>query len=464
MKDTPMQELELPPAVIQDETQVETPNSIETPENQTPSSPLPTANKVRPKSTVSSSTEKVLHFLSGHSNTPKPTASRNTNDKRTRHMSLVSEHDASSPSILQSKFLSSLNHQRKQQQRQQQTLSSPSPNTSASTPHPAKKTQPKRNVRLSTVTPPTPTERGTRRKTLSLLVNSMTDNKMSFNRRQSHARPNEDNTRIEMMPSVSEHTMNTLSDKDKHKSTGKKLMDWFKKKPLSTIQKSSNQPIHDPLMHDRVPSNPSHEPKLRIHHGAVDQEALTSRAPAQVLVEVKQTLKSLGLEYKRDGSEFKLKCVRPKRAIEKRKTQIQPSHLHNNGTPFRMLLRRASASQQTDDKPATIYGDPNADPGEEVRFSVELCKIKNLPGLYIVDMRRMRGNVWAYKFIYRTLLDTLKLGGKSEYLKTTTQKKKTPPSTRDSSNRTSIISSSGGNSSSVLLDDPATTTTKEIAV
>lgn len=179
---------------------------------------------------------------------------------------------------------------------------------------------------------------------------------------------------------------------------------------------------------------------MRTHHGAVDQEALTSRPPAQVFNEVKQTLKSLGLEFKRDGGEYKLKCVRPKRAvIEKRKLSHSSNNIHR--PPFRNLLRRASgqhgvtttehqheksisATAPTSAKPATIYGDPNVDPGEEVRFSVELCKIKNLPGLYIVDMRRMRGNVWAYKFIYRTLLDTLKLGGKKGYLNTTNNNKK----------------------------------------
>jgi hypothetical protein len=184
--------------------------------------------------------------------------------------------------------------------------------------------------------------------------------------------------------------------------------------------------------------------RLRIHHGAVDQEALTSRPPAQVFEEVKQTLKSLGLEFKRDGGEYKLKCARPKKPIGLAKptaTALQhqnPIQQQNGGTgtPFRMLLRRSSAATaaagtSTDTTP-TIYGDPNVDPGEEVRFSVELCKIKNLPGLYIVDMRRMRGNVWAYKFIYRTLLDTLNLGGKSGYLQTAPKEATATPETTES--------------------------------
>jgi hypothetical protein len=236
------------------------------------------------------------------------------------------------------------------------------------------------------------------------------------------------------------------------------------------------------------------DPKLRTHHGAVDQEALTSRPPAQVFNEVKQTLKALGLEFKRDGGEYKLKCVRPKRAvIEKRKLSQSSNNMHR--PPFRNLLRRASAQHgvtaeqhekpnPASAKPATIYGDPNVDPGEEVRFSVELCKIKNLPGLYIVDMRRMRGNVWAYKFIYRTLLDTLKLGGKKGYLNTSNKKREQEQETKaaaepeavaeeeeegaavtqdsmteenHSQHRMSTASSSAGNSSSVLLDDVHTT-------
>ncbi|KAI9489283.1 hypothetical protein BDB00DRAFT_726406, partial [Zychaea mexicana] len=133
---------------------------------------------------------------------------------------------------------------------------------------------------------------------------------------------------------------------------------------------------------------------LRTHHGAVDQEALTSGSPVDVLVEVKQALLSMGIDVKKDG-EYKLKGVR-----QRRKQQQRPSSQESSTTS-------SSSNSRTDKKRrmSTMYGDPVVDPGEEVRFSVELCKIKNLPGLYIVDIRRMRGNVWAYKFLYHTLLD-----------------------------------------------------------
>ncbi|OAD71275.1 hypothetical protein PHYBLDRAFT_126049, partial [Phycomyces blakesleeanus NRRL 1555(-)] len=130
--------------------------------------------------------------------------------------------------------------------------------------------------------------------------------------------------------------------------------------------------------------------KLRTHHGAVDQDALTSRPPHEVFVQVKQALGSMGIDVKRDG-EYKLKCTR-------RKRKAAPD-----------IIVTGSQVSGVSETTETVYGDPVVDSGEEVRFSVELCKIKNLPGLYIVDIRRMKGSVWAYKCIYHALLETLDL-------------------------------------------------------
>ncbi len=55
--------------------------------------------------------------------------------------------------------------------------------------------------------------------------------------------------------------------------------------------------------------------------------------------------------------------------------------------------------------PEAIYGEPTLDSGDEVRFMVEVTKIKNLPGLLSLDIKRLKGNVWSYKFIYQTLLE-----------------------------------------------------------
>ncbi|KAF9194537.1 hypothetical protein BGZ51_009100 [Haplosporangium sp. Z 767] len=68
--------------------------------------------------------------------------------------------------------------------------------------------------------------------------------------------------------------------------------------------------------------------------------------------------------------------------------------------------------------PEPLYGEESIDSGEEVRFSIELCRIKNLTGIYCVDIRRMKGNLWAYKFLYHAVLNTLDLNGKGGYIPT----------------------------------------------
>ncbi len=49
------------------------------------------------------------------------------------------------------------------------------------------------------------------------------------------------------------------------------------------------------------------------------------------------------------------------------------------------------------------YGDPTQDAGDEVRFSVELTRIDRLNDTYSLDIRRLKGNLRSYKFLYDTL-------------------------------------------------------------
>jgi len=47
-----------------------------------------------------------------------------------------------------------------------------------------------------------------------------------------------------------------------------------------------------------------------------------------------------------------------------------------------------------------LYGSPSDDPADEVRFSVEITQLAGLNGTYSVDIRRLKGNLKSYKFIY----------------------------------------------------------------
>ncbi|KAJ3033664.1 hypothetical protein HDV00_005985 [Rhizophlyctis rosea] len=45
---------------------------------------------------------------------------------------------------------------------------------------------------------------------------------------------------------------------------------------------------------------------------------------------------------------------------------------------------------------------------EEIRFTVEVQKIKNLPGLYVVEFKRLRGDIWMFKRVYMDVVGGLR--------------------------------------------------------
>ncbi|KAI0270614.1 hypothetical protein BC834DRAFT_841439 [Gloeopeniophorella convolvens] len=59
--------------------------------------------------------------------------------------------------------------------------------------------------------------------------------------------------------------------------------------------------------------------------------------------------------------------------------------------------------------PEPVYGDPSQDQGDEVRFSVELTKLDGLKDTYSVDVRRLKGNLRSYKFLYDSVTQRLDL-------------------------------------------------------
>jgi hypothetical protein len=51
--------------------------------------------------------------------------------------------------------------------------------------------------------------------------------------------------------------------------------------------------------------------------------------------------------------------------------------------------------------------DPEKDSGDEVKFTVELTRIMNLPGLYSIDLKRQKGPLWTYAWIYQRLFEAV---------------------------------------------------------
>ncbi|KAF8890720.1 hypothetical protein BD779DRAFT_1610786 [Infundibulicybe gibba] len=204
---------------------------------------------------------------------------------------------------------------------------------------------------------------------------------------------------------------------------------------------------------------------LRIHHGAVDQTTVTTGSPPDVMKHVREVLEGMGIEVQVE-SEYKYRCVRGKKrkgvmsngvgvgvignvgvngangsgvaavammgtaasnGVDKRGLPVpSQSSFSSTGGMLRGLLMRRQSSQvsstglastsqpslpyEEDSAIATepsgqdsVYGDPAQDAGDEVRFSVELTRMSGLTGTYSLDIRRLKGNLRSYKFLYDTL-------------------------------------------------------------
>ncbi|KAG7087666.1 hypothetical protein E1B28_013614 [Marasmius oreades] len=184
-----------------------------------------------------------------------------------------------------------------------------------------------------------------------------------------------------------------------------------------------------------IPANP-----LRVHHGAVDPETTTTKPPQEVMKHIKGVLLGMGIAVQAE-SEYKLRCVRAKKrkeaaspvatvgdrpyaavtmvgtaasnGVDKRGLPV-PSQSSATGSVLRMLMRRQSSQVSTEDggtmgidptndAKEPVYGEWSEDVGDEVKFSVELTRLDRLEGTYSVDIRRMKGNLRSYKFLYDTI-------------------------------------------------------------
>ncbi|KAL4246713.1 hypothetical protein ABKN59_008434 [Abortiporus biennis] len=202
---------------------------------------------------------------------------------------------------------------------------------------------------------------------------------------------------------------------------------------------------------------------LRVHHGAVDTTTITTGSPPEVMKHVSKVLEGMGVEFQIE-TEYKYRCVRPKRrkvaggvglglkdtgsglaaftmvgsaasnGVDKRGLPAPPqSAFGSTGGMLRGLLMRRQSSQvsatsvpapqpiDNDVNPEAalaaaaptgdgtspaiepIYGDTQGDQGDEVKFSVELTRLDRLDDTYSLDIRRMKGNLRSYKFLYDTL-------------------------------------------------------------
>lgn len=194
----------------------------------------------------------------------------------------------------------------------------------------------------------------------------------------------------------------------------------------------------------------------RVHHDSVDQNMMTTGRPLEIMKHVLDVLLEMGLEIRKE-SHYKYRCVRP----EKRKgesagdeqdedgredatavTNPPRGRINRRGPPvssfpgaiFKRFLARRRSSRRSDSGPqpvdsrttnsvndesnpplaaprnerppspvGTLYGHTSQDMGGEVRFLVELIRAERWMDTYSLDIKRLKGDLKSYKFLYDSL-------------------------------------------------------------
>ncbi|KAF8811905.1 hypothetical protein BYT27DRAFT_7221300 [Phlegmacium glaucopus] len=137
-------------------------------------------------------------------------------------------------------------------------------------------------------------------------------------------------------------------------------------------------------------SNIDDKPELTlgIHRGAIDQTTITTQPPSKVMKHVNTILQEMGVQIQEEGP-FHYRCIRAGR----RTADASPS----------VDLDQDGQSVLSIGEESVLYGGPTEDIGDEVRFSVELTRLGGLNDTYSLDIRRLKGNLRSYKFIYDTI-------------------------------------------------------------
>lgn len=78
----------------------------------------------------------------------------------------------------------------------------------------------------------------------------------------------------------------------------------------------------------------------------------------------------------------------------------QPSLSLDDDTPTSTPITQEPSSSSIQEP---LYGDSAQDAGDEVRFSVELTRLDRLNDTFSLDIRRLKGNLRSYKFLYDSL-------------------------------------------------------------
>ncbi|CAK5261918.1 unnamed protein product [Mycena citricolor] len=139
---------------------------------------------------------------------------------------------------------------------------------------------------------------------------------------------------------------------------------------------------------------------LRVHHGAVDHEMITASRPPEVMQHIREVLLGMGVSVQSEGEfKFRSSFLQGSRVFRGLMPRRAPSPARSIASEKNGDLTSPVSAPEVD----AVYGEPSEDIGDEVRFSVELTRLDRLKDMYSMDIRRLKGNLKSYKFLYETL-------------------------------------------------------------
>ena len=149
--------------------------------------------------------------------------------------------------------------------------------------------------------------------------------------------------------------------------------------------------------------------RMRVHCGAVDPTMLTIGSPSEVMEHVREVLEGMGIAIVVED-DFTVKCIRPRREYigPGDSWQARPCREFDAGSDVMLAVTAAGSGSSSDTVTLaslvdTVYGTTHEDAGDEIRFSVELMRVDRLDGAYSLEVRRLKGNLRSYTFVYDTL-------------------------------------------------------------
>lgn len=159
---------------------------------------------------------------------------------------------------------------------------------------------------------------------------------------------------------------------------------------------------------------------MKFHSGPIDQRALFAKSPLDLIARVHKVLSAMNLEVTPTPDQFKIKVLKKMNGS----TQGSPNSNKKSSskkTGWAISAFPTEIVQRI--KYMGIFGlqynrgyDGSKEPpkhqavtDEPIKMYVMVHQIKNLDGLLVVDLKRVRGDIWEFKRLYHEFITRLEL-------------------------------------------------------